>query len=74
MEKQISNMGVEIQAKIKKDSFVASVEYRENKSIIYLGYKCPSFNFIFPVFGIESPVPILVALGLYVYGYFHRQK
>ena len=59
---------------MKGNSFVASVEFKNDKSVIYLGYKCTSFNFVIPVFGSESVVPVLMGGIAFCWAYFNRRK
>ena len=59
---------------MKGNSFVASVEYKNDKSVIYLGYKCSSFNLILPIFGSDSPYLALAGAAAFVWAYWNRPK
>ena len=59
---------------MKGNSFIASVEYKNEKSVVYLGYKCTSFNLVIPVFGSDSVLLTLAGAAAFVWAYFNRPK
>jgi hypothetical protein len=55
-------------------NFLLSMEYKNSASILSLGYKNPTLNFVLPVLLVDSPVPAIVSGVLYVLGYLFRKK
>ena len=51
-----------------------SIEYKNKASILSLGYKNPTLNFVLPVLLVDSPVPAIVSGVLYLLGYLFRKK
>ena len=50
------------------------MEYRNNASILSVGYKNPTLNFVLPVLFVDSLVPTIISAALYVLGYIYRKK
>jgi hypothetical protein len=57
----------------KNGNFVLSAELIENNSVIFLGYRNPSFNISFPVLIIDSFLPVLGAGILLFLGYWLKK-
>ena len=54
--------------------FQLSCEYKNNSSIIYIGYKNPTLNLVVPVCVIDNPIPIIISAVTYIFGYLSRNK
>lgn len=57
----------------KSEKLVISTEYSEGKSVFYLGFKNLNFNFIFPFFAVDGPVPVLLAVAAQSFAFFYRR-
>lgn len=68
-----TKVGFELEKKSKNGSFVGSIEYEKNHSVVYVGYKCPSFNFIFPIFATDNLLPVFLAGAAFVFSYFSKK-
>jgi len=57
----------------KHEKVVVAVEYAEENSYLYLGFKNYNFNFVFPVIAANGPYLFIAGVLSYGVGYLYRK-